>query len=82
MNTENYWTEIAKHLLINKKIIDVRYMTKEEANEMGWYKRPLVFVLDDKTLCLLSMDDEGNDGGSLFFQNEENNNGILPTLSL
>jgi hypothetical protein len=81
-DTTNYWTEIAKHLLINKKIIDVRYMTKEEANDMRWHKRPLVFVLDDNTLCFLSMDDEGNDGGSLFYQNQDINSGVLPTLGL
>ena len=43
---------------------------------MGWYKRPLCFFLDDGTSCILSADDEGNDGGVLFY----GSNGVLPTL--
>jgi hypothetical protein len=43
---------------------------------MGWYKRPIVFTLNDGTHCILSADDEGNEGGSLFY----GDNGVLPTL--
>jgi hypothetical protein len=43
---------------------------------MGWYKRPICFFLNDGTSCILSMDDEGNDGGVLFY----GQNGVLPTL--
>jgi hypothetical protein len=43
---------------------------------MGWYSRPICFFLSDGTCCMLSSDDEGNDGGVLFY----NENGVLPTL--
>ena len=43
---------------------------------MGWYKRPIVFQLDNGTLCFLSADDEGNDGGALFY----GENGVIPTI--
>jgi len=43
---------------------------------MGWYKRPICFFLDNGEYCILSCDDEGNDGGVLFY----GKNGVLPTL--
>ena len=80
MNTDKYWSDVASKLLLNKKIVQVRYLTTAEADDMGWDKRPVVFILDDNTMCYLSMDDEGNDGGSLFFQTKDLQDGVLPTL--
>ena len=82
MNTEKHWNNVARTLLLNKKIVNVRYMTTEEAENIGWDKRSVVFVLDDGSMCFISMDDEGNNGGSLFYQNQDINSGVLPTLGL
>ncbi len=82
MNTEKHWNNVARTLLLNKKIVNVRYMTTEEAKNIGWDKRSVVFVLDDGSMCFISMDDEGNNGGSLFYQNQDINSGVLPTLGL
>lgn len=79
-NQELYWNNQAAKTLVGKKIIMARYLTKEEAEDMGWYKRGLVFRLDDSTECILSADDEGNDSGVLFFANDETLNGVLPSL--
>ena len=68
---EKRWTTYAEEHLKGRKIKHVRYMTKEETKAMGWYKRPLVMVLDNDTVLYLSMDDEGNDGGVMFGQTEE-----------
>jgi hypothetical protein len=38
---------------------------------LGWHKTPICFQLADGTLCILAADDEGNDGGSLFYQTDE-----------
>ena len=35
----------------------------------GWYKNPLVLVLDDNTQIVLQSDDEGNDGGAALIYN-------------
>jgi hypothetical protein len=75
-DTTTFWTEKAQEVLKGKTIVDVRYLNNEEMEMMGWYKRPIVFILDDGTNCILSADDEGNDGGSLFY----GQNGLLPTL--
>ena len=71
-----HWTQKAKELLENRTIVEVRYLTDEEMKQMGWYKRPICFGLDNGEYCILSCDDEGNDGGVLFYGKD----GVLPTL--
>jgi hypothetical protein len=66
----NRLTKIAADQLLGRKIIDVQYMSNEEAEFHGWYKRPVMFQLDDYTWVYPSMDDEGNNGGSLFSASE------------
>ena len=73
---EVYWNKKAKEVLEGKTIVEVRYMNDQEMEMMGWDSRPICFFLNDGTTCLLSCDDEGNDGGVLFY----NENGVLPTL--
>lgn len=74
-----HWTEKAQSVLLGKKIVEVRYLNDEEMNLMGWRKRPVLFVLDDNTACYLSCDEEGNDGGVLFYNNTKEEGG-LPVL--
>jgi hypothetical protein len=64
--TEARWTLAAVMLLKGKKIVDVRYMTEEEADEFGWDSKAIVMQLDDDTLIFPSMDSEGNGPGALF----------------
>jgi len=73
--TEKRWTDIAKKMLVGRKITAVRYLTTAEAKRNGWFKRPLVLQLDDGNLIYPTMDDEGNDGGAIF-----TNDDIDPTL--
>jgi predicted ribosome-associated RNA-binding protein Tma20 len=70
------WTKKSKEVLEGKTIVEVRYMNDQEMEDIGWSSRPIVFFLNDGTYCTLSQDDEGNDGGVLFY----NENGVLPTL--
>ena len=75
-DTTKYWTKVAQDTLKGKTIVEARYLNDDEMEMMGWYKRPLCFFLNDGTSCILSADDEGNDGGVLFY----GANGVLPTL--
>jgi hypothetical protein len=78
---EKYWNRKAQKVLEGRTIVEVFYMSEEEANEeFGWGSRPLIMVLDDETNLIISADDEGNDGGSLFYASKEEPNGVLPTL--
>lgn len=72
---DKIWTDIASKMLLGRKIVAVRYMSQEEADDMGWYQRPVVLQLDDGNIIYPSHDDEGNDAGALFTNDKDN-----PTL--
>lgn len=75
-DVQTHWTKVAKKVLEGKTIVEVRYLNDDEMEQLGFYKRPICFILSDETICTLSCDDEGNDGGVLFY----GNNGVLPVL--
>ena len=70
---ENYWTKLAGNVLLGKKIVHVKYMSEEEAEEFGWDYRPVAFKLDDGTWVVAQSDDEGNDGGVLYYSHKDQN---------
>ena len=75
---DTHWLKEAKEQLLNRKIVMVRYMTKDEMEGLGWYNRPVVMVLDDGNIIYPSADDEGNNGGALFTCDDVNP--VLPVL--
>jgi hypothetical protein len=77
--TINKWTILSNNVLKGRTITEVRYLDDEEMQMMKWSKRPICFQLDNGTICFMSTDDEGNDGGSLFYQTN-NKLDVLPTL--
>lgn len=78
---EKTWTDYAKEKLVGKKIKSVRYLTNGEADDLGWYSRPIVIELNDGSLILPSMDDEGNNGGALFGQSNQGDDWTFPVIS-
>jgi len=78
MDYAKQWTEVASSLLLNRKIVKVRYMNQSEADDMGWYSRPVAFLLDNGVWIFPSADDEGNNGGALF--TTDRNNSVLPVI--
>ena len=77
---EKHWTEKASKVLLNRKIVKVGYLSESDTDSYGWYKRPITFWLDDGTWIQAQMDDEGNDGGVLFFAKNQKDQGVLPVL--
>ena len=55
-----------------------RSVSPKECEDMGWNSRPIAFMLDTGVWVFASMDDEGNDGGSLF--TSDPNEPVLPVL--
>ena len=81
----NSWIELASKVMLNKKIINIRHMSVEESESMGWTKIPMVITLDDGTEIWAQNDDEGNNGGALALYNS-NKKGksfftVLPTIN-
>jgi hypothetical protein len=77
-DVEKHWDKVAKGLLLNKKIVDVRYLTKEESENMGWYERVVAFQTEDGLWFFPSRDDEGNGGGALFTSDDKES--CLPVM--
>jgi hypothetical protein len=69
-NVEEDWTALANKHLRGARIMKVEYMTKNELEDNMWYKSPLCLLMKkpngEQFWMYPSMDDEGNDGGSLF----------------
>lgn len=63
---KNEWGERASKHLKGKVIAEVRYLTKEEVDGIGWYKSTLAIFFTDGSYIFPSQDDEGNDAGALF----------------
>ena len=62
-------TKNFEQYLLGKKIMGMRYLEQAEIDIMGWYKAPMVLILDDDTQIILQSDDEGNDGGAAWIYN-------------
>ena len=66
------WEEKISKQLVGRKIVQVRWMTPEEAKESYWDYQPVLLILDDGTaLCPMS-DSEGNQAGALCHLGGEN----------
>ena len=53
--------------LIGKKIVEVRDMSREEADTWGWHYRPVIISFEDGTTLVPTKDDECNDGGAMVY---------------
>tara|TARA_R100000458_G_scaffold47436_1_gene46205 strand:+ start:298 stop:561 length:264 start_codon:yes stop_codon:yes gene_type:complete len=62
---EQYWTELTAKHLVGKKIVKVEYFPEVMMEDVMWHKRPITIHLEDGTILLPQMDDEGNDGGAI-----------------
>ena len=78
---ERRWTKVAQSVLLGKKIVKVEYLTKKECENWMWYNRPIAFQLDDGIWVIVQSDDEGNDGGALYYTNVEGKfSDVIPVL--
>ena len=75
------WDETAKLIMKGKKIVDVGYISKEEAEDYMWNVRGVWFQLDDGTRLICMRDDEGNDAGVLAYLNE-GVDAVLPVIGM
>lgn len=77
---DEHWLAVADSVLINRKIIAVRYLSEDEAERLGWNGRSVVIHLDNGHMVWPSRDDEGNDAGALF--TTDPNGDTFPVLSI
>ena len=60
------WRKKMLEKLRGRSIVNVRIMTDEEMEDLGWYSKSVVLQLDDGNLLFFSQDDEGNNAGACF----------------
>ena len=77
---EKRWVDEANKQLKGKTIAKVRYMTEDEVNDNYWYKRGVVIVFTDGSICYPVADDEGNDSGVIFGIDKDSKDYVLPSL--
>ena len=75
------WEGIAAKHLKGRTVVDVRYLTEEEAGLLQWQGRAVVLQFDDGSIYYPSADDEGNGPGALFGQTAGGEGVTLPVLS-
>lgn len=68
---EQQWTKRVSDLLLNKRILEVAFMTEAEMRDHGWNHRAVMLRLSSGEWIYPSQDDEGNGAGSLFTTSEQ-----------
>jgi hypothetical protein len=56
--------------LVGKTIESVRYMSVAECKNLMWHKRPLLIRFTDGSYVIPQTDDEGNDGGAMYYDGD------------
>jgi hypothetical protein len=65
------WADEVSVKLVGRKIVSVRYMTKEEVKDCAWFNAAVILKLDNGTLLYPMADDEGNNAGALATTHED-----------
>ena len=64
--TRDEWNKEAANLLLGRKIVRVKYMSSEAAEEdYHWDDCPIMIGLDDGSWVVPQSDDEGNNAGAI-----------------
>ena len=58
-------------LLEGKTIKSVHWLSDPDMEVTGWYKRPVRIIFTDGSILIPQSDDEGNNGGAMYYQDEE-----------
>jgi hypothetical protein len=72
----------ARQRLLGRRIVDVRYLNRDECQRLMWDRASVVFVLDNGTTVYAARDAEGNDAGALHGVSKSGEEFVLPELNL
>jgi len=70
----------ARRVLLNRRIVEVRYLTPEECGRQMWSFTGVVMVLDDGTTVYPARDEKGNDAGALHGVSGDGTDFVLPEI--
>ncbi len=72
----------ARQRLLNRRIVEVRYLTADECRRLMWGFTGVAFMLDDGTTVYAARDAEGNDAGALHGMAKSGEEFVLPELNI
>ena len=72
----------ARQRLLNRRIVEVRYLNPDECQRLMWGRTSVVFVLDNGTTVYAARDAEGNDAGALHGVSKSGDEFVLPELNV
>jgi len=71
----------ARQRLLNRRIVEVRYLNREECQRLMWGMTSVALVLDNGTTVYAARDAEGNDAGALHGVTRSGEEFVLPELN-
>jgi hypothetical protein len=71
---------VARHRLLNRRIVEVRYLSPAECQRLMWDHASVALVLDDHTTLYAARDSEGNDAGALHGVSNSGEGFVLPEV--
>jgi hypothetical protein len=71
---------VARQHLLDRRIVEVRYLTPDECRRQMWCFTGVALVLDDGTIVYPARDAEGNDAGALHGVAGDGTQFVLPEL--
>ena len=73
---------VARQRLLNRMIVEVRYLSPAECQQLMWDRASVVIVLDNGMCIYAARDAEGNDAGALHGVLQSGEEFVLPELNL
>jgi hypothetical protein len=75
-------TTTARQRLLNRRIVEVRYLNPQECQRLAWAGSSVLLLLDDGTTVYVARDSEGNDAGALHGVSRSGEEFVLPELNI
>lgn len=72
----------ARQCLLNRRIVEVRYLTPEECRRLMWDRTSVAIILDNGTMVYAAADAEGNGAGALHGVAKSGEEFVLPELNI
>jgi hypothetical protein len=73
---------VARQRLLNRRIVEVRYLDQKECDRLMWGQTSVALVLDNGTTVYAARDAEGNDAGALHGVSKAGEEFVLPELNI
>lgn len=71
---------VARQRLLDRRIVEVRYLDPDECRRLMWDHTAVVLLLDNGTSVYAARDAEGNDAGALHGVSQSGEEFVLPEI--